>query len=137
MRNLFIPLAPILLLAACAGREGGAEISGIEWTAVDIAGRAPVGERPPTLRLQRGRALAGGEGGCNIWHGNYRLGRGTLSIDDIGSTRRYCPEPLLGQENAFLGLLGEVDRYTLWPDGRLTLASPGGRTISFRRSAAE
>jgi heat shock protein HslJ len=137
MRNLFIPLASLLLLAACAGREGDSGIGGIEWTAVDIAGRAPVGERPPTLRLQRGRALAGGEAGCNIWHGNYRLGRGTLAIDDIGSTRRFCPEPLLGQENTFLGLLGEVDRYTLWADGSLTLATAGGRTISFRRSVSD
>ncbi|MFN3943503.1 MAG: META domain-containing protein [Allosphingosinicella sp.] len=140
MRSLVPALSAVLLLSACAGWGGGtagqADARGIEWIATDIAGRAPVGDRPITLRLQRGRDLAGGEAGCNVWHAGYRVGRGTLSFSEIGSTRRFCPEPLLGQENAFLGLLAEVDRYTVWADGTLTLATPTGRTVSFRRAAA-
>jgi heat shock protein HslJ len=139
VRVPFFFLPAVLLATACAGWGGGggaAEIRGVEWTAVDIAGRGVIGERPPTLRLQNGRNLAGGESGCNIWHANYRLGRGTVSFQDVGSTRRFCPEPLLGQENLYLALIGEADRYALWADGSMTLGTPTGRTITFRRAPA-
>ena len=135
MRRLVSISAATLLLGACAGWGGSpaAEIRGVDWQAVDIAGRAPVGPTPVTLRLQRGRNLAGGESGCNIWSASYALARSTVSFSDVTSTRRACPEPQMRQETAYLSLLQEIDRYTVWADGSLTLSTPGGRTVTFRR----
>jgi heat shock protein HslJ len=138
MRRFSLILAAALGAAGCAGWSGGAsaDIRGVEWEAVDIGGRAALGDRPPTLRLQRGRDLAGGESGCNIWSAGYAVGRGTIRLRDLTSTRRACTAPALAaQESLYLSLLQEADRFTVWADGTLTLAGPAGRTITFRRAA--
>lgn len=124
--------------SACAtGADGRSGIRGIEWHAVAIGDTGVGGDVPVTLRLQRDRGLAGGNSGCNVWSADYVLGRGTIALDDLTSTRRACPPPLLRQEQAYFALLQEADRWVLWPDGTLTLATPAGRSIAFRRAAAE
>jgi heat shock protein HslJ len=124
----------LLVPAACATTGGGqADIRGHEWRAIDVAGEAPTGSAPASLRLQRDRSVAGGSGGCNIWSGRYRLRGHTITIDDITSTRRACPPAVMRLETRFLSILQEADRYAVWPDGRSTLSTPAGRTVSFER----
>jgi heat shock protein HslJ len=135
MRVLLSACAAITL-SSCAGWGGGpaAEIRNVEWRAVDIGGRpAIMSHRPASMQLDS-QGRAGGAGGCNQWHAQYRIERQGISFTQIGSTRMLCQGPAGEQENIFFDILQSVDRYTLWPDGALALATPQGRTIIFRRA---
>lgn len=133
MRTICLAATAGLLTGGCVGSgQSGQQIRGLEWTATSIDGRPVVaGSQAVTLRLKANRR-AGGNAHCNIWHGNYRLGAGTISFSEIGSTRRYCPEPLISQETQYLRIIGEADRYNSWADGTMTIASPQGQTVTFR-----
>lgn len=131
-RNIALAVLPLLGACATGGGDDPAGIRGVEWNAVNIAGSDAASDTQPTLRLQRNGRVAGGSGGCNTWSAEYRLGPGTIELSDLTSTRRACPEPLMRQESTYLALLQRVDRYVVWPDGTLTLAAPGGRTVTFQ-----
>jgi heat shock protein HslJ len=135
VRTIFLAATVSLLTGGCVGMGGpGPDIRGLEWTATSIDGRAIApGSQAVTLRLDQNRR-AGGNANCNIWHGTYQVGAGTIRFDEIGSTRRACPEPLMNQENIYLRILAESDRYTVWADGTMTIASPQGQTVTFRRA---
>jgi heat shock protein HslJ len=55
-----------------------------------------------------------------------------LEMSQMASTMMACPEPLMQQEGAFLGILGGVTGYALDGD-MLTLKGADGKTVKARR----
>jgi heat shock protein HslJ len=135
MRYLFIP-AIFLLASGCAtlGGSSAAQIRNVEWRAIEIGGRAAIDTPRPASMELGARNRASGSGGCNRWGAEYRLEPGRISFGQINSTRIGCDGPVGEQENVFFAVLNEADRYTIWADGSLTIATPAGRTATFRRS---
>ena len=54
----------------------------------------------------QGEGKVFGHGGCNRFFGSYEAGTdGQLSFSALGSTRMACPELIMQQETAFMGIL--------------------------------
>jgi heat shock protein HslJ len=138
MRTLLITTATMALVG-CAGLGDGpaATVRNVEWRAVDIGGQPAItSHRPASMRLDA-QGRAGGSGGCNQWHAQYRIEGSKISFSQIGSTRMLCEGPAGEQENVFFAMLQSVDRYTLGPNRTLTLATPQGVIVTFRRPERE
>ena len=56
---------------------------------------------------------------CNTIMGSYTLGANSIVFKQMASTLKGCPET--SQEQEFVGMLGEVERFWLTPDGALAL----------------
>lgn len=136
MRIAIITLA--LLASGCAsfGGSSAGDIRNAQWRAIEIGGQAAIeSQRPASMELGA-RNQASGSGGCNRWGAEYRIEPGRISFSQIHSTRIACEGQVGEQENIFFAVLNEADRYTIWADGSLTIATPAGRTATFRRAAA-
>lgn len=76
-----------------------------EW----IGDEPVVGRNPVSLTFSEDRAY--GNAGCNHWFANYRLEGQKLRFSEIGSTRRMCAEHIMEQEQHFLELLAQIERW--------------------------
>jgi len=89
-----------------------------EW----IGDEPVVGRNPVSLTFSEDRAY--GNAGCNHWFANYRLEGQKLRFSEIGSTRRMCAEHIMKQEQHFLELLAQIERWDVsnidqlrfWPE---------------------
>lgn len=95
-----------------------------EWQLVSIDGQS-VGS-PVTLTIlftREGRV--NGNGGCNRFFGIYSAQNdGQLTIGQVGSTRKFCPE-LAALERQYFTSLSNVSRFVV-DDDRLQLFSSAG-----------
>jgi heat shock protein HslJ len=69
-----------------------------------------------------------GNTGCNSFFGNYTLDMYALGFGDFAVTERYCDEPVMIAERAYLKALGESGSYTL-QNNILTLYSKLDRSV--------
>ena len=90
---------------------------------------AVVGRTPVSLTLSGDRAY--GNAGCNHWFASYRLEGENLRFENIGSTRKMCAEPIMRQEQRFLELLGQVQRWDVSRIDQLRLWPAQGEPLRF------
>ncbi|MEL7557910.1 META domain-containing protein [Stutzerimonas chloritidismutans] len=76
-----------------------------EWIGDDPV----VGRNPVSLTFSEDRAY--GNAGCNHWFASNQLDGQKLRFSEIGSTRKMCPEHLMKQEQHFLELLSQIERW--------------------------
>lgn len=76
-----------------------------EWIGEDPV----VGRNPVSLTFSEDRAY--GNAGCNHWFASYQLDGQTLRFSEIGSTRKMCAEHIMKQEQHFLELLSQIERW--------------------------
>lgn len=88
--------------------------------------------QPETVRAERMPADSGmsisfsddgrvtGNAGCNQFFGGYELTADGIRMGPIGATRKYCMEPVMSRETAFLQALEQVRRLSI-DDGALEL----------------
>jgi heat shock protein HslJ len=108
-------------------------MGGIAWRASDLNGVPLVPDSLLTLELQGGDRVSGSSG-CNSYSGSYRLmNKAGIDFTALVSTRKACAPELMEQERRFLSILESVEGYTFYSDGGLSLISPDGRAIRFRR----
>lgn len=80
-----------------------------------------------TLLLEGGNAS--GSGGCNTFSGSYTLGGEALTFGEAFSvTRKACPDPRMGVEDAYLPLLPETASWAI-EDDTLVLSDPLGEPL--------
>ena len=128
--------APLLLLAfaasACASTPARLH-SGDQWRATDVNGYPVAAERAPTLRLEAGERVSGTTG-CNNYSGSYRVAsRDRISFGPLAVTRMACEPPLMEQERRFLAIMAQVQGYSLYGDGGISLIAADGSAVRFRR----
>jgi heat shock protein HslJ len=128
MRSLFLP--SLLALSACAAGSLGARFDGRELVAEAVNDAPVAGTRPPTLRLEGGRAS--GNTGCNSFTGSYTLSGERLEFGAIATTRMACEPAVMEQERSYLSTLAVVRSYSRYGNGSLSLIAPDGRAIRFR-----
>ncbi len=120
-------------LSACTGMTGGQRMGGITWRASDLNGVPLVEGTDITLQIT-GRNQVSGSAGCNRYSGTYRLmNREGIDFDALSTTRMACAPATMEQEQRFLSILGAVEGYSFYSDGGMSLISPDGRAIRFRR----
>jgi heat shock protein HslJ len=76
--------------------------------------------------------IVSGSAGCNRYFATYNVTGISLSVGQIGSTKMYCTEPgVMQQEMTYLALLNQIKNFTI-EGGRLTLADMNrGPVLSF------
>jgi heat shock protein HslJ len=72
-----------------------------------------------------------GSTGCNRYVGTAVIDASTVLVTQVASTRRACPPPLDGIEQAFLAALGEVGAYRLSLDALELLGADGAVLLRF------
>lgn len=104
-----------------------------EWLVEDIDGAGLVEHSRVTLDFRPDGRLSG-RASCNAYTTHYTVtGAGLRLNANIAATRMACPEALMRQEKAFLGILQTVAAYDIRPDGALALTGAGGRIVLARR----
>lgn len=116
------------------GRPEAADGNGVvgrEWRLVHIDGEPVLERTAPTLTLaEDGRA--GGDASTNRFNAGYRLAGMGLAFGPAASTMMFNdqPEGRMAQEQRYLQLLGEVDRFAL-AGGKLLLIGDGRHLLEF------
>src|ERR1700680_2383601 len=86
------------------------------WKLLEIGGMAAVGvsnANEASLVLNpEGKKLTGSTG-CNPLLGSYKLRGGSLSFKPAGLTKMACPDALMKQEEAFVEILKETNKYRI------------------------
>lgn len=118
-------------LTGCGG-DPASLLHGREWVVEDINGAAPVDGSRATLNFgDNGRVS--GRASCNSYTGQYSLSGEGLTISSTAGTMMACAPPLMRQEGLFFGVLRDVRRFDVRPDGALFLQTDDRRTITARR----
>jgi len=118
-------------LHGCGG-DPATLLQGAEWVVEDLDGRGIIDRSRMTLKFGSDGRLSG-RASCNNYWGTYSLTGEVLTVSQIAATRKACPESLMSQENGFLGLLKEIKRFSISPDGALILYTGDQSTIKARR----
>ncbi len=122
-----IPAAEVMLEKISA-----ADLNGTEWMLAEISAGQPV-LTDTVVTLNFADVQLSGSGGCNSYNGGFTLDEinpFVMTIGPVASTKMACPEPMMGQEMAYLTalqgvsqwgyLLGNLAMY--YPDGQDGLA---------------
>lgn len=89
------------------------ELTGRKWYVISVNGGdlvAPEGGERPWIELSGDRLQ--GFGGCNDLMGGYTLENDRLAFNEIGSTKKYCPE-IQASERSIIEMLSTVSNYRL------------------------
>jgi putative lipoprotein len=135
---LGVVAAPFLPALASAAERGlvptpsPEALKGAEWSIAEIDGEGLVAGSRISLVFGEGRRMFGHA--CNVFRGTYLAGPGTLSVEQGLSTSMACSPELMRQEQAFFGMLPQLNRFRVASDGGgLLLATADGRRLTARR----
>lgn len=130
----WLPLALVLLMAACRGEEN--PLANTEWRleALGNAGApAEVTAGNPTARFTTGTDMTGWTG-CNSYGARYTARGQELRLEELTWTEAGCPsEALFRQEQRIQDLLATVERFEV-SGNRLTLYSAGQQAMVFENT---
>lgn len=102
-----------------------------EWVVEDIAGQGIIDNSRVTISFdEEGRAF--GSASCNNYNAAYQLTGENLTFKAPMSTLMACAPALLDQEQKFLKLLPQINRYNIDGQGALILTTKDGKTITAR-----
>jgi len=118
-------------LRGCGG-DPASLLRGVEWAVLSIDGEPPVEGSEVSIAFG-GDGHVSGAASCNRFMGAYALSGEGLSLTQVATTMMACPEPIMAQEQRFLALLGEVNRFEIGDQGRLLLHTGDGRSLQARR----
>jgi heat shock protein HslJ len=136
---LFTAVLSIGILACLGGGQTSSSQSeddpllGTGWILEEYRGTALIaaGNRP-TITFSG--ELASGNAGCNGWNGSYTIDGTDLNFGELETSEIFCetPEGIMDQEDVFLQMLGDSDRYELEGD-TLTIFTSSGETLIFTK----
>lgn len=116
-----LALSLISVLSSCCGCKGAKSknphfLTSDKWSLVEMNGKVVADEhREPesyTLTFDAKESKIYGVAGCNNFFSTYKENdTRKLTVNDIGSTRKMCPNQTL--ENEFLSTIKKADSYTI------------------------
>lgn len=143
-RTVFLSITAafmILTLACLAGGQNGSILStpadesgllGTSWVLVEIGGNQPIAASGsfPTVTFGGGQAF--GNASCNYWGAAYTVEGSELIFGEVETTVMLCQNPpgVMAQEDAFVQMLHEVERFEI-QDNRLTIFTSSGGVFVF------
>lgn len=84
------------------------------WVVVEMKGvsvQQSGGRKDAYISFEIGDKKITGNGGCNIFNGNYSVDRNTIHFTEVMATKMSCND--IDFENAFLSTLATVDHYEM------------------------
>ncbi len=130
--NTLIILPFILLMGACDETKNVVDVAGSihltgEYSITEIT-ETMIEPNTLTLSLSALDKSVRGHAGCNSFFGNYTIDLYALSFKEFAITEKYCDEPVMTVERAYLKALHQTGSYTL-QDNILTLFSKVDRSL--------
>lgn len=123
--SLTLLIVALFMVGCCDCRKRSKlekPLVGTTWQLVQIMARDITPEDHNYTLILRSNGTATGKGNCNVFTATYRMTSSReLSISNIGSTRRLCPNH--EAENAFFDLLESVTHYEMDADIMLLLSN--------------
>ena len=116
--------------SGCGG-DPATLLQGTEWRVQDIDGALVARSRATLNFSDEGRVT--GRASCNAFGAEYSLTGERLVISRAAATMMACDAALMQQEQQFLELLQNTERFEITADGALVLHSSGQRSITARR----
>ena len=116
--------------SGCGG-DPATLLQGTEWRVQDIDGGLVPRSRATLNFSNEGRVT--GRASCNAFGAEYSLTGERLVISRAAATMMACDAALMQQEQRFLELLQNTERFEITADGALVLHSSGQRSITARR----
>lgn len=105
-----------------------AAIEGTTWQLVSYSETPVLPGSEITLELADGRL--NGSAGCNAYFADYQLENGQLIVNTAGSTKKFCGEPgVMEQESAYLRLIQQADNAITATENTLTIETPEGNLL--------
>ena len=108
MKKILLAGLAILSVSGCAVEPLTLQ-NEVTYIAEWIGDDPVVGRNPVSLTFSEDRAY--GNAGCNHWFASYQLDGQKLRFSEIGSTRKMCAEHIMKQEQHFLELLSQIERW--------------------------
>lgn len=87
------PTTKKAVVAASVSVPDASKLPG-EWTIYTVNGRNVTGDERPYITFDAAARRFYGSNGCNTINGNYKVDGHTLTMSDIISTMRYCPDAI-------------------------------------------
>lgn len=88
-------------------------------------------EQPITIQFSAPHKEINGFAGCNRFFGNYELAGAAIKISGMGSTKMFCQDTMIVEDNYFKAL-GDVESYKLKGD-KLFLLKDNSVILEFIR----
>jgi heat shock protein HslJ len=129
-------LLPAILLVMIIFVWVGSVLLGTRWQLISINGSTPIKESD--LSVQFSMTILGpwieGSSGCNSFNGRYFQFGHRIILTSINVTQRLCHEPdgVMTQEEQYLGLLAQIERYKI-EDDNLILMTSTNQSLVYRR----
>lgn len=119
----------VLAGVSCSKANANGSLEGVTWVLKSYGDPNNLTNAVPdtevTLIFNKENQSAGGNGGVNVYGGNYEVNGDELIIKDVIHTLIYGPEPQQEQENAFFKILESAKSYKI--DGKqLTITGAEG-----------
>jgi heat shock protein HslJ len=132
VKPTILALAIVFGLAACESAvsddDRADRLSQQDWVAESIAGAPVVNPGRVTLSFREGRVS--GRAGCNLYSGPVEVGKGTLKVGSLISTKMACmQEGVMKQESVYLNALQAARSYGFGADGKLTITTSSGALV--------
>ena len=103
-------------------------IEGTPWQLVSYSQTPVLPNSEITLELADGRLS--GSAGCNLYFADYKLKNGQLTVDKAGSTKKFCGEPgVMEQEITYLNLLQQANDTITATEDTLTIRTSQGNLV--------
>jgi heat shock protein HslJ len=136
----------LLVLSGCAGASGGNTAMSIDalegktWVLAQLDEGSPAPDKPAiTAVFETGKVS--GSGGCNQYTASVASpSPGAIQVGPVSASKRFCMDPVGGNEQRFFAALAKARRYTL-EEGRLVLhwenkeQAPGKLVFTLRSAA--
>lgn len=135
--SITLVLCALIAVGCCACRQRAKLVKplvGTEWQLLQIMGREVSAEGDSFTLLFHDDGTVTGAGACNRLTATYSTTTSrALKIEDLGSTRRYCPN--FEAENAYYDMLESVTHYEMDADNMLLLSNGTLIAIMHARTA--
>lgn len=110
MKKVLLAALAALFVSGCANDTQKLQYD-VTYITEWIGEEPVVGRNPVSLTFSHDRAY--GNSGCNHWFASYELDGQKIRFSQIGSTRKMCAEHLMKQEQHFLHLLSQIERWDI------------------------
>ena len=91
---------------------GAGGFIGTKWRLEDLAGAGVMDRVQATLDFSEGGKVSG-KGSCNQFHGTVTFDGGTITFGPLATSRKFCGEAVMNQENQYLAALRGAQRFEI------------------------
>lgn len=109
-------VGPLVELLRIRNRPGGNAIAqtlaGTKWRLEDLAGAGVLDRVQATLEFAEDSTVSG-NGSCNQFRGTATVSSDAIAFTPMATTRKFCGEAVMHQENKYLAALRDAQRFEI------------------------